>query len=216
MKQLSILILILFFTLNLFSKEYESNIQFLWGILHRDERGIIKFLDLNDDIKLKKNDYFKFYLHPNKNTYLYLLYFSAEGDLTILFPETIISDKNQWGFNSEVYIPESDEWLIFSLQNPKEADIVYLLASNKQIKELDLLIKKYLNYQNKNISDNPLDIKNQIIQTIKLKIKENSEFLTYSIKPISTAGGTRSKTIKGYYEQVNAKDFYARVFKVKY
>ena len=74
------------------------------------------------------------------------------------------------------------------------------------------MIKKFSNYQKKKSIINIDDTKDQIIQKIKLEIKENSQFLSYSIKPISIAGGTRAASIEGYYQEISAKDFYARVF----
>ena len=161
------------------AKENNSNIQFTWGVLHLNEIGKIKLLDLNSDIKLKKNDYFKFYLQPNTDTYLYLFYLSSEGELTILFPETVLFDKNTWGFESHIYIPEKkNDWFEFYLKESKAADIVYLLASNKRLKELDALIKEFSNYQKKKLIYKINNTKDQLIQKIKLKIKENSQFLS--------------------------------------
>jgi hypothetical protein len=216
MKPLYILILFLFSTFYLISTEDKLNIQFTLGILQKNETGIIQSLDFDNVVKVKKNDKFKFYFQPEENTYLYLFYISSEGELTVLFPDAKINDKNIWGFKSEVYIPDNNKWFEFNLKDPDAVDTVYLLASSKQIKELDELINKFSNYNDKSSAGNINEIKDQIIQKVKLEMKENSQFLTYSIKPTPTAGGTRAISLKGNYKQISATNFYAKVFEIKY
>ena len=216
MKRLSILILILFSTVYLFAQEDSKDIRFAWGIIYRNENGEIKLADIENDVRLNQNEKFKFYLKPDNSTYLYLFYLSSEGELTVLFPDKNMFHTYSRGAKSDIYIPASTEWFLLSLDDPDAADKVYLLASSKKIKELDVLIKKFIDYTDKSRLENSDDIKDKIIQKIILTIKEHSQFVSYSVKPTSTAGGTRSVPVEGYYQEISAKDFYARIFEIKY
>jgi len=67
--------------------QQNANVQFQWAFGALKKANGSKFEAVMKDTDLKTGDQIKFFLKVNKNCFVYLIYRSSQGELSVLFPQ---------------------------------------------------------------------------------------------------------------------------------
>jgi hypothetical protein len=196
-----------------------DTITFRWtfGAMVGLEQGR-KFLPITADTALKTGDQLKFMLELHKTCFVYLIYQSSQGDMSLLFPY----QRNQSGSDYELqkmyYIPQDDNW--FELDDRRGTETFYLIASISRLIELEELFQKSAPGAEVNRSQA------ELIRTRIEDLKKKHRTLTASAeRPVPIGGNvrgiskdeqTKTPDMGAVAIEVSAKDFYCRTFTIEH
>jgi len=82
--------------------EGEYNIRFLWafGVLVKEGEGQ-KLVPITRDTQLKSGDRIKFFVKVENNSFVYVVYHSSQGEVSVLFPYRF--EKSSGGYQAPVH-----------------------------------------------------------------------------------------------------------------
>ncbi len=195
-----------------------TNIQFQWafGLIRKMEQGS-KFETIANDTVLKTGDQIKFFIRVKNSSFIYLIYHSSQGELSVLFPYRFKPLSKEFRALEQHYVPKGDQW--FKLDDHVGQETFYLLASAKRLYDLEKLINNYESADKIKKSDHTEKILAEIHKLRKLYVK----LKTSAERPVAIIGNLRSAgksdTVKGhelanYAVEISAKDFYSRIFTI--
>ncbi len=121
--------------------QQDANVQFQWAFGALKKADGSKFEAITKDTDLKTGDQIKFFLKVNDNCFVYLIYRSSQGELSILFPHRFKLMSVEYTVAGNHYIPKGDQW--FELDEHTGEERFYLLAAKKRLMDLEILINDY-------------------------------------------------------------------------
>jgi hypothetical protein len=198
--------------------EQDGDILFLWAfgaIVEKEHKP--KFVPVVHDMAMKSGDRIKFFVKPEKRCFVYLIYHSSQGKLSVLFPYRFKNLDDDFLPAQEHYIPQGDEW--FELDEHRGNETFYLLASASRLRALEDLVNQY------ETADGGR--KQELVKTILTEIRrlrwENRNFKTYAERPVTTMGNIRggkkvgtggAPDVAGIAVEISGETFYGRTFTI--
>jgi len=195
----------------------EANLQFQWAFGALKKANGSKFEAIERDTILKTGDQIKFFLNVDKNCFVYLIYSSSQGELSVLFPYRFKLRSSEYTVAGHHYIPGGNQW--FELDEHTGEEKFYLLASANRLMQLEALINDY--------ESADAAKKQALTQTILAEIrklrKENLKFKTYAERPVNIIGNLRGtekaettepQDIAKFAVEISADTFYSRTFTI--
>jgi hypothetical protein len=198
--------------------EQEENIRFLWafGAINRGE-GEPNLIPIARDTALKSGDQIKFFVKLEKKCFVYLIYHSSQGKLSVLFPHRFEQLSRGYPKQAEYYIPQGVEW--FELDDHVGQETFYLLASAERLHVLEALINKY---ETADPAKKP-ELARKVLKEIRMLIRENRKFKSFAEKPVTIMGhlrGSEKVEVEGTPDvtnlavEISGRNFYSRTFTI--
>ncbi|KPA13713.1 hypothetical protein MHK_006081 [Candidatus Magnetomorum sp. HK-1] len=105
---------------------------------------------------------YRFCFESNQNCFVYIFNKGASGKISVLIPDYYLSETNFMTKNKRRCIPETGA---FPLLEPKGKEIIYVLASTQELKDVNQLVQNILisQQQNSSIESSITKLKNQFI-----------------------------------------------------
>jgi hypothetical protein len=195
----------------------DANVKFQWAFGALKKANGSKFEAVAKDTDLKSGDKIKFFLKVNKNCFVYLIYRSSQGELSVLFPQRFKLLSAEYTVSGDYYIPKDDEW--FELDEHTGEERFYLLASVERLLELEALINDYESADTAKKSPRA----KKILAEIRKLRKQHLKFRTYAERPVNIIGnlrGTEKAETNGAHDiakfavEISADTFYSRTFTI--
>ena len=198
----------------------ENNVTFQWafGAIRNTELGP-QFEAITRDTVMKSGDQIKFFLRIEYKCFVYLIYHSSQGDISLLFPYR----SNLWNTGSQIsrkyYVPKDDQW--YKLDEYTGTEKLYLLASADRLAELEDHISEY---ESADKSDK-IAIGKEIVLEINNLRKKYHKFKSHVEKPVTIIGKMRGtvktkaaglEDIADYAIEISAKSFFIRSFTIEH
>jgi hypothetical protein len=195
----------------------EANVKFQWAFGALKKANGSKFEAVTKDTDLKTGDQIKFFLKVNKNCFVYLIYRSSQGELSVLFPHRFKLQSAEYTVAGQHYIPKGDQW--FELDEHTGEERFYLLASVERLMDLETFIN---DYESADASKKP-PLAKKILSEVRRLRKQHLKFKTYAERPVNIIGnlrGTETAETAGPYDiakfavEISADTFYSRTFTI--
>jgi hypothetical protein len=198
--------------------EEEENLRFLWafGAIKKGE-GNPKLIPIARDTALTSGDQIKFFVKLKKKCFVYLIYHSSQGELSVLFPYRFEQLSRGYPKESEYYIPQGVEW--FELDEHVGQETFYLLASAERLNDLEALINKY---ETADPAKKP-ELAAKALKQIRMLIRENRKFKGFAEKPVTIMGHLRGSEkvelvgtpdVTNLAVEISGSKFYSRTFTI--
>jgi hypothetical protein len=197
--------------------QQEANLQFQWAFGALKKANGSKFEAIERDTILKTGDQIKFFLNVDRNCFVYLIYSSSQGELSVLFPYRFKLRSSEYTVAGHHYIPGGNQW--FELDEHIGEEKFYLLASANRLMQLEALIN---DYESADAAKKPALAQAVLIEIRKLR-KENLKFKTYAERPVNIIGNLRGtekaetaepQDIAKFAVEISADTFYSRTFTI--
>jgi hypothetical protein len=194
-----------------------ANVKFQWAFGALKKANGSKFEAISKDTDLKTGDQIKFFLKVNKDCFVYLIYRSSQGELSVLFPHRFKLLSAEYTVSGEHYIPKDDDW--FELDDHTGEERFYLLASVERLLELETLIN---DYESAGAAQKP-PLAQKILSEIRKLRKQHLKFKTYAERPVNIIGNLRgtekaetagARDIAKFAVEISADTFYSRTFTI--
>jgi hypothetical protein len=195
----------------------EANLQFQWAFGALKKANGSKFEAIARDTVLKTGDQIKFFLNVDKNCFVYLIYSSSQGELSVLFPYRFKLRSNEYTVAGHHYIPGGNQW--FELDEHTGEEKFYLLASANRLMPLEALIN---DYESADAAKKP-SLARAVLAEIRKLRKEHLKFKTYAERPVNIIGNLRGtekaetaepQDIAKFAVEISADTFYSRTFTI--
>lgn len=198
-------------------RSQKPKVHFIWafGALVGSEQDP-DLIAIDRKTVLQSGDQIKFYVELLEDCYVYLFYYSSQGDLILLFP--FQGDEDAGQLHRKYNIPEGDAW--FRLDNAVGKEKFYLIASVRRLRALE---KRYAEHIRLKQSTAMQSSALGILDEIK-KIKQKNRTLTAPAeKPVRLGGNfrgaqkapeTRKYDVFEIAREISAEDFYSRTFTI--
>ena len=169
------------------------------------------------DAALKSGDQIKFFVKPQSPSYLYLIYQSSQGDVSVLYPFRFTQLDGQDTRFGKQYIPAGSQW--FELDEHTGQEKFFLLASTKRLLDLETLVNHYESADKTKKSGQA----DKITAEIRKLRKRHLKFKTYVEKPVTIIGNLRggeqtesanSKDIADYAVEISTTNFFSRTYTI--
>ena len=196
----------------------ESHLTFQWAFGAIKNTGAGPQFDvITRDTVLRSGDQIKFFLKVEENCFVYLIYQSSQGELSVLFPYRFRRMADNYKISGHFYIPKDDQW--FELDQVTGTEKFFLLASTGRLNDLEALVNTYegADTSKKN------GLGGQILSEIRKLRKRHLKFKSYAEKPITIIGNMRGseKTkavglndLADYAVEISATNFFSRTFTI--
>jgi hypothetical protein len=196
----------------------KNNVTFQWafGAIRNTDIGP-QFEAITRDTVLKSGDQIKFFLRVENKCFVYLIYQSSQGDLSVLAPYSLKLLNNGYQISRNYYIPEGDQW--FELDEYTGTEKFYLLATANRLVELEDLINKYESADR----SNKMTIGKKIIFETRRLRKKHRKLKSYVEKPVTIIGKMRGtektkaaglKDIADHASEISTNNFFIRTFTI--
>lgn len=198
--------------------EQEENIRFLWafGAIKKGE-GQSKLIPIARDTALKSGDHIKFFVKLEEKCFVYLIYHSSQGEVSVLFPYRFERLSRGYPKQAEYYIPQGVEW--FELDEHVGQETFYLLASAERLDDLEALINMY---ETADPAKKP-ELTKEILVEIRMLMRENRKLKSFAEKPVTIMGhlrGSEKVEVAGTPDvtnlavEISGSKFYSRTFTI--
>ena len=195
----------------------DANLQFQWAFGALKKANGSKFEAIDRDTVLKTGDQIKFFLNVDKNCFVYLIYSSSQGEISVLFPHRFKLRSSEYTVAGHHYIPGGNQW--FELDEHTGEEKFYLLASANRLTQLEAMIN---DYESADAAKKPTLAQAVLAEIRKLR-KENLKFKTYAERPVNIIGSLRGtekaetaepQDIAKFAVEISADTFYSRTFTI--
>lgn len=195
----------------------DANLQFQWAFGALKKANGSKFEAIARDTILKTGDQIKFFLKVDKNCFVYLIYSSSQGELSVLFPYRFKLRSTEYTVAGHHYIPGGNQW--FELDEHIGEEKFYLLASANRLMHLEALIN---DYESADAAKKP-SLAGAVLAEIRKLRKEHLKFKTYAERPVNIIGNLRGtekaetaepQDIAKFAVEISADTFYSRTFTI--
>ena len=198
--------------------EEGENIQFLWafGAIKKGE-GESKIIPIARDTALKSGDQIKFFVKLKKKCFVYLIYHSSQGEVSVLFPYRFEQLSRGYTTQEEFYIPQGHEW--FELDEHSGQETFYLLASAERLRDLETFINMY---ETADSAKKP-ELARKALKEVRMLIRENRKFKSFAEKPVTIMGHLRGSEkvelagtpdVTNFAVEITGSNFYSRTFTI--
>jgi hypothetical protein len=199
-------------------REEEENIRFLWafGAIQKGE-GKAELIPIARDTALKSGDQIKFFVKLEEKCFVYLIYHSSQGELSVLFPYRFEQLSKGYPKEEEFYVPQGVEW--FALDEHVGQETFYLLVSAERLHDLEVLINMY---ETADPSKKP-ELATKAVKEIRMLIREKRKFKSFAEKPVTIMGhlrGSEKVEVAGIPDvtslavEISGSNFYSRTFTI--
>ena len=197
--------------------QQDANVQFQWAFGALKKANGSKFEAVTKDTDLKTGDQIKFFLKVNDNCFVYLIYRSSQGELSVLFPYRFKLQSAEYTIAGNHYIPKGDQW--FELDEHTGEERFYLLASKKRLMDLEAFIN---DHESADAAKKPPLAKTILAEIRKLR-KQHLKFKISAERPVNIIGnlrGTEKAETAGPHDiakfavEISADTFYSRTFTI--
>ena len=197
--------------------QQDANVKFQWAFGALQKANGSKFEAVAKDTDLRTGDQIKFFLNVNQDCFVYLIYRSSQGELSVLFPKRFQLLSTEYTVAGNHYIPADDQW--FELDEHTGEERFYLLASVERLTELEAFVN---DYESADKAKKP-PLAEKILAEIRKLRKQHLKFKTYAERPVNIIGNLRgtekAETIKKhdiakYAVEISADTFYSRTFTI--
>ena len=196
----------------------ENNVTFLWsfGAIRNTGTGP-RFESITRDTAMKSGDKIKFFLRVENNCFVYLIYQSSQGDLSVLFPYRFKMEDKGYQTSENYYIPKGDQW--FELDEYSGTEKFYLIANANRLAELENLLNEYESAD----KSHKITIGKKIVSEIRKLRKKHLKFKSPVEKPITIVGKMRGteeakaaglNDIADHASEISAENFFIRTFTI--
>ena len=117
-------------------------VSFSWAFFLKSEDGQVKSLAFETPEPVVGGELLRIYLELHERSFVYLYLFDSREDLYLVFPANGSFYNGDVSAGYKSYIPSGRAW--FSLDDLKGTERFYLLASSKQLTELEKLTDRFL------------------------------------------------------------------------
>jgi hypothetical protein len=195
----------------------DANLQFQWAFGALKKANGSKFEAIDRDTVLKTGDQIKFFLNVDKNCFVYLIYSSSQGEISVLFPYRFKLRSSEYTVAGHHYIPGGNQW--FELDEHTGEEKFYLLASANRLTQLEAMIN---DYESADAAKKPT-LAQAILAEIRKLRKEHLKFKTYAERPVNIIGNLRGtekaetaepQDIAKFAVEISADTFYSRTFTI--
>ena len=195
----------------------DANLQFQWAFGALKKANGSKFEAIDRDTVLKTGDQIKFFLNVDKNCFVYLIYSSSQGEISVLFPHRFKLRSSEYTVAGHHYIPGGNQW--FELDEHTGEEKFYLLASANRLTQLEAMIN---DYESADAAKKP-SLVQAILDEIRKLRKEHLKFKTYAERPVNIIGNLRGtekaetaepQDIAKFAVEISADTFYSRTFTI--
>jgi len=196
----------------------DKNVCFRWafGAIQRGEHKA-EFFAITRDTTLKTGDKLKMLVELEKKCFVYLIYHSAQGEVSMLFPYDTQQFTRDYAPGKRYYIPEGDRW--FELDENVGRETFYLLVSAQRLIELERLFGKCTTAD----PDRKPELAKQILTEIRKIKRRYRKLTTFAERPVPIGGSVRAITegekafrpdIATIAVEISANDFFSRAFTI--
>lgn len=195
----------------------DANVKFQWAFGALKKANGSKFETVAKDTDLKTGDQIKFFLNVDRNCFVYLIYRSSQGELSVLFPQRFNLKSAEYTVPGDHYIPKGDQW--FELDEHTGEERFYLLASVERLPELEAFINEYEAAD----AAKKQPLAKKILVEIRRLRKQHLRFKTYAERPVNIIGNLRGtekaetsggRDIAKIAVEISADTFYSRTFTI--
>ena len=196
----------------------DKNLCFRWafGAILRSGHEL-EFSAITRDTTLKTGDKLKMLVELQKKCFVYVIYHSAQGEVSTLFPYDMQQFTRDYATSKKYYIPQGDRW--FELDDNVGRETFYLLASAQRLIELEALFRKYTTAE----PVRKQDLAKQILTQIRKIKRHHRKLTTFAERPAPIGGSVRGSTedekafrpdIATIAVEISANDFFSRTFTI--
>jgi hypothetical protein len=199
------------------ASQKETNVHFIWafGALVGSETDQ-QMVAVKTKTQLHSGDNIKFYLQLLNECYVYLFYYSSQGQLDMLFPAP--GDDAAEYVRRKIFIPAGDAW--FRLDESVGKEKFFLIAATRPLYDLEALYRDHLRLTE------PAQIQasaRHILDEIKAINRQNSPLTAPAERPVRLGGNMRgvskaapkpSPDVADLASEVLAADFFSRTFTI--
>lgn len=187
-----------------------------FGAIKKTDQGS-QFTKIMRDTELKSGDQLKMLVKLNKKCFVYVFYYSSQGELYMLFPYKLAQFSTDYKISKNYYIPQGN--YVLELDENVGKEKIYLVASARRLHELEDLFDSYDSEE----GVKKPEIRKSIIAEIRNLRKRHKKFTTEAERPIASTGSIRAHIINeqaGILDldqlvvEVTAKDFFAKTFTI--
>ncbi len=196
-----------------------ENVQFKWAfgaLVGKDK----KLVPITKDTVLKTGEEMKMYVELEKDCFVYLIYQSSKGEISVLFPNDGFRQFTEDYKTGRPYlVPKGRGW--FTLDKNVGTETFYLLGSSERLIELEALIGNYLSADN---AKKP-DLAKSVIAEIRGVRKRYKNFATLAEKPITIGGNVRGVgettevrrvDVTSIATEISATNFYSKIISIEH
>ena len=196
----------------------EDKVSFLWafGAIKKTDQGS-QFFKITRDVELKSGDQLKMLVKLNKKCFVYVFYYSSQGELHMLLPYHLNQFATDYEISKNYYIPQGN--FVLELDENTGEEKIYLIASARRLRELENIF---------GTSDSAESVKKpevveSMIEEIKQLRKRHKKFTTQAERPTASTGSIRAHVTGEPTElpdldklavQINAESFFAKTFTI--
>ncbi len=194
------------------------NIDFLWsfGALIGSDK---KFVSITHDTTLKSGEEIKMMVQLNKESFVYVLHYDAQGGIDLLFPYELSQfQSDDYILQKNYYIRKGRTWMALDKNPGKE--VFFIVASTERQLDLERKIAEYLaaldDGKKQSLADN-------IVAEIRDLRKHYTSFAALAEKPIAIGGNirdikntqeTRKVDVADIAIDITAKNFYSKTITI--
>lgn len=196
----------------------EENVCFRWAFGALTVKGNDHILiPITADTTLKTGDQLKIFFEVQKDCFVYLIYHSSQDLLDMLFPHDLQQFVQDYNILVKNYIPPGNQW--FELDQHVGIETFYLLASAKQLNQLESLFGQYESAQ----PTQKEELKQKILAEIKNLRWQHRNFKKHVERPVPIIGSRRgagkvdkpeSFDVADLAIEISAQNFYSRTFTI--
>jgi len=197
----------------------KENVKIIWafGALTGPEKNR-KLTAVTKDTILKTGDQLKIMVELKSMCFVYLIYHGSNGEIQLLFPNSLNQFERNYPVAKKYYIPQGDFW--FALDEHTGRETFYLLISKKRLSDLENLLQQY---QSSGSAKQP-QLVPDIIEQIKRIRRQHSSLVASAERPVSIGGSVRSAQkqaaalpdVASLAVEISAADFYGRTFTIEH
>jgi hypothetical protein len=200
------------------NRQTDHNVSFLWafGAIKKTDQGL-HFTKITRDTELKSGDQLKMLVKLKKKCFVYVFYYSSQGQLHMLLPYHLNQFSTDYEISKSYYIPRGN--FVLELDENIGEEKIYLIASVRRLHELENLFDSYDSAEG---AKRPESIEN-IIKEIRNLRKRHKKFTAEAERPIASTGSIRAHIIsektglpnlEKFAVQINTVGFFARTFTI--
>ena len=119
------------------------DIKFRWafGVI-RTSGNTSKVEPVTADTVLASGDKLQMMVELNKKCFVYVIYHSSQGEVTMLFPYNINQFEADYHVSKKYYVPKEGSW--FQLDSQPGRETFYLIASDQRLIDVEYLYSRYM------------------------------------------------------------------------
>jgi hypothetical protein len=185
-------------------------VQFDWTLAARSPGGTPTLIE--GDATLRTGDQLKLYLSPVTQTFVYVLFENARGDMQLLFPRALSLFDFGYGRGQSYYAPPDDAWM--TLTPPAGENRIHVIASAARLTRLESLLSQHA------AAPPPQQavLARQLADEVRDLKRQHRDFQSTSARPLPMGGAVRGRLsqsdLRPLAREIRADKFYAWTYTI--